>query len=134
MAITQRQKRILSAGAGGYVAVTSIAALWALVIVNGRGHIPTTLIILLTALSCGTMLLAIVPYWRRLDDRQREARLTSWYWGAGFGAMLGVLTATAVGGRGSMFALGAVLVVAIEVAGYYAARLISWQLNRPRAS
>ena len=134
MAISQRQKRILSAGAGGYVAVLAITLFWALVIVNGRGHIPMALIIALTAVSCAIALLAVLPYWRRLDDRQREARLTSWYWGAGFGAMLGALTATVIGGQGSAFAAGAILVVAIQVAGYYTARLIIWQLNRPRAS
>ena len=61
---------------------------------------------------------ASAPWWRRLDDMQRQGQLISWYWG-GLGGGLVTLAALAAGkGVHSPWAIGGMMMLGGQSLGY----------------
>lgn len=120
MAVSARQRKIGIA----FAAMMLCAAIAGLLIAILSSHVSMGVAGLLAALVLAAALLAARPWWRMLDHMQRDAHLTSWYWGGSFGGGLGlVLAIIAAGTRSPLFA-GAALVWLLQCAGYGIALLI----------
>lgn len=134
MSLNRRHTRYL-VGIGIMLVLTlPIGALGGAVIRFGRDQLPPSLAIFLLALLGGAALLAGLPWWRALDEMEREAQLTSWYWGGGFGSALGVMTAAVIGGPYSPLAQGALLMGGSQLTSFVLFWL-AWRVkHRPSAS
>jgi hypothetical protein len=72
--------------------------------------------ILLT--GCGLALLACVPWWKRLDDMQKQGHLVSWYWGGLAGGIASLMALVASRGVRSDLANGGMIVLLSEAVGF----------------
>ena len=73
------------------------------------------------------------PWWRRLDDMQREGQLISWYWGGIGGGLVMLMDIVARTGVRDPLFTGGVLLLAGQSVGYviYWAAW-AWARRRPR--
>jgi hypothetical protein len=62
---------------------------------------------------------AAAPWWRRMDDMQREGHLISWYWGGIGGALVALMALVAATSVRSQLATGGFLVLIGETAGFF---------------
>jgi hypothetical protein len=62
------------------------------------------------------------PWWRRLDDMQRQGHLVSWYWGGIGGMLMTLMALVAATGVRSPLATGGFLVTIGQSAGF----LVYW--------
>ncbi|MGB7372928.1 hypothetical protein [Pontixanthobacter sp.] len=65
-------------------------------------------------------LIAIRPWWNHLDDLQKQAHLTSWYWGGMSGAVLFIIWLVANTMHHSDFGMGAGAMFFAQFAGFCA--------------
>lgn len=65
-----------------------------------------------------TALWASIPWWRTMDDMQRQGHMVSWYWGGLGGGMLALTWLIAALGMNSDQAKGAVLLFGMQALGY----------------
>lgn len=133
MALTQRQKRYVAALALTLALVTVVAAAWGWMM-NGHQYVRPSFSLMLSAALAGLGLLACVPWWRALDEMQRSAQLTSWYWGGSFGCVAGLLGAGLIGGVHSALLSGALLVAAAQIISFAVCWTVSRFIHRPAAS
>jgi dipeptide/tripeptide permease len=133
MSIEKRQKAIWVALGLAVLAALGAGVLASQLIQKGPGHLPLSLVIVACAVLIAAVVLATVPWWRKLDDMARDAHLTSWYWGASFGGGVALLAAAAIDGQGPLFQ-GAILVFGAQALAYILCWLGWWALRRPRAS
>lgn len=133
MPIERRQKAIWAVLGLAVLAALGVGVLASLLIQKGPDRLPLSLIILACAALVGVVVLASMPWWRKLDDMARDAHLTSWYWGASFGGGVALLAAAAIDGQGPLFQ-GAILVFGAQAVAYVLCWLGWWALRRPRAS
>jgi uncharacterized membrane protein YfcA len=76
------------------------------------------LVFLALLAGCVLAFWACIPWWRRMDDMQKEGHLVSWYWG-GIGGGIAVLMAIIAGyGLRSDQATGVLMVLTGQVAGF----------------
>jgi hypothetical protein len=68
--------------------------------------------------------ISMVPRWQMLDHMQKDSRLTSWYWGGGFGGGAGLVVALMFSGVRSPFFAGAALVWLLQCTGYAIAAFV----------
>src|SRR5437764_409549 len=118
MSLSHRHKRYMAALGLSLVLVAGIGIAAGSIVRFGHDWLPSTVSIILVALVGGAAVLACLPWWRALDEMQRERQLTSWYWGGSFGMVLGLLSAAVIGGARSPLAQGAFMVVVTEVASF----------------
>lgn len=71
---------------------------------------------------------AVHPWWRNLDDVQRNGHLVSWYWGAQIGAVIVLVALVAATGSRSEYSLGGLAVFLGEAVAFGIAWLI-WRLR-----
>jgi hypothetical protein len=133
MALAQRHKRYIAAVTITVVLVAAIAATWVAMILSHQSLRPSLSIVLSAALA-GAGVLACIPWWRALDEMQREAQLTSWYWGGCFGCVVGILSAAFVGGVHSPLLSGALLVGAAQIVSFALCWVVYWLMHRRAAS
>ena len=146
MPVSARTKRIgLRLAVFAFVALAAALAFDLLVL---QGVLQTSLAVLIV---CAAVFAAIMvgagrPFMAALDDRQRSVDYACWYWGGVFGLAFGLLSIVAVfrddfhrgfhAAVGQLkdfphgMVLGALLIVAAQVAGYGAAHVIAWSKNR----
>jgi uncharacterized membrane protein len=80
----------------------------------------------------GLAFAAVMPWWRRLDDLQKEGQLVSWYWGGQIGAVVVLMALVAANGAHSDFARGGAAVFMGEAMFFGAAWLIwRWRSRGP---
>ena len=72
----------------------------------------------LLILAAGLAMLAAKPWWRQLDDVQRQGHTGSWYWGSMIGGLSFVMYLVADVGRQSALTRGAVYLLLAEFAGF----------------
>lgn len=98
-------------GIAGMTAVSSI------VLRVGTDQWPFVIKYPLLLLAAAGGLWACMPYWRTVDQMEREAQTTSWFWGGSAGAIAGLFALTAAGVSKDM-AMGAALLAIIQFAGF----------------
>lgn len=125
-----RQRQIVMAGIWALAA----AAAGGLLIGISPRLLPPAATGVLAVVTLAGVFLAIRPRWRRLDDLERHSRLSSWYWGGGFGWALGLVLAAVLAGVRSPIFAGAALVSLLQFTGYAAARLQWWLEHRAPAA
>ena len=121
MPLSRRHTRY-AIGLGLTLALTGVVTVLAETVVrHGRDWFsPPLSFFLLATIGVGGAL-ACIPWWRTLDEMQRRAHLTSWYWGGSFGTMVGLLVAILVGRNPySPLVEGAFLVAILQVVSYTA--------------
>ena len=69
-------------------------------------------------LGFGAIFAFCMPYWRRLDDVQKQGQLTSWYWGGMAGAVLMLAWLVAMGAHRSEFGMGAGIMLLVQTTGF----------------
>lgn len=74
--------------------------------------------------------IAVWPWWKRLDDLQKQAHLTSWYWGGMSGAVLWVIWLVANKMHHTDFGMGAVAMFSAQFAGFCVYYLFWWIRGR----
>ena len=78
---------------------------------------PWLVLILLLAAS-GVAIVATLPWWRQLDDVQRQGHLSSWYWGSMIGGLAFLMYLVATIGRHADLTKGAVYLLLAEFGGF----------------
>jgi len=138
MTLSLRQKRILLCWVFLIVGAAAVGAANGLLITFSSHRLSLAITIPLLALLCAAGCAVAIPLWMKLDDRQREAQLVSWYWGGLYGLAFGVMAAMAIGGvqpgRWSPMMQGAGLVLAVQMLCYFRARLQRGPIQPPRAA
>jgi MFS family permease len=133
-----RKQRILAAYGFFIAGAFAVSLAMNITAVLSWRVVPLPLAIAVIAALSPCIYLVARPYWARLDDRQREGGMTSWFWGSFCGLVFGVTSALAIGGftpgHFSEFAKGALYVVIVQLVGTVIASLIRWQSNRSAAS
>ncbi len=76
----------------------------------------------------GLGLLISIPWWRRMDDMQRQAQTTTWYWGGTIGAIAVIMALIAGTGVHSEVTKGAMLVLMGQCAAFLIGLAI-WRLR-----
>jgi hypothetical protein len=66
----------------------------------------------------GLVFLGTYPWWRRLDDVQRQSHLVSWYWGGMIGGVVVLMALIAGAGVHSDLARGGVFVIVGQAIGF----------------
>jgi hypothetical protein len=134
MTITRRQKRYMI-GLGITLTLVIIIALLCLVVLKGGPSLlsPALTISLLALLSV-IGVICCLPWWRALDEMQKDINLTSWYWGSAWGWMTGATAALVLGGPGSPMAQGALLVGLAQIVGASIVWITLRVTRRPQAS
>lgn len=135
----RREKRILLAYGILLAGALAIGLVMDVMALLSWRFVPRPIAIAMIAAVTPCLYIVAQPYWTRLDDRQRESKLTSWYWGSLCGLVFGLTAAIVVSGISaghvpSEFVRGALFVAISQVVAYYVARLIWWQANRPRGA
>lgn len=130
--MTPRQVRILKAY-GLLIAAAAAVGIASGLLLKANPW-PPAATILATAALAAVGIAATIPYWRSIDDAAREAKKTAWYWGGGFGALVGLFAAMALGGARSPMALGALLMAGVQVAAYKVVWAGWWLARRPAAA
>src|SRR5438876_9930735 len=134
MVLTHRLKRYIAALTLTLVLTLGVAIAAGLKVGRAQGSYPPQASIVLILLFAALAVLVAVPWWRALGEMQREAQLTSWYWGGSFGGAVGVLSALVIGGAHSPLVLGTLLMGAAQVASFAVFWVASRFLRRRAAS
>jgi hypothetical protein len=129
MGITARQKRV--ARVTLLLACASVAA-GLLIGTFSRYQFSISSLALAIVVLVGAFI-SMVPRWQMLDHMQKDSRLTSWYWGGGFGGGAGLVVALMFSGVRSPFFAGAALVWLLQCTGYAIARFRWWLAHRSEA-
>lgn len=134
MALSRRQKKYF-AGWGIMLSVTAVIGMvCAAVIYRGKDMLTPEVMIVVATLLAGLAMLACIPWWRALDEMQKDAQLAAWYWGGTMGVTIGLLSAVIIGGPHSELVKGAVLVGGAQGV-CFAVVWLGWRvIHRPRAS
>jgi len=132
MSLSQRQKKYLAGWGFTLFAAVAVGIVLRIIISAGpHWASPTVMLAIMAPLSVAAIA-ASIPWWRALDEMQKKAQLSGWYWGGSVGAVLGVSSAFVVGGLNSDILRGALLVCGVQFACF----LICWAgwrlLHRPR--
>lgn len=100
----------------------------------GSSGLPPALTILLLSLAGSLLIFAMRPWWRALDEMEKDAQLISWYWGGSMGLGVGLMTAVVLGGPASPMAQGALLAAGAQIL-FFLLFWVGWKiLHRPRSS
>jgi len=118
MPATARFKRYLVALTLSLLLATGVGIVAGFVIKLGQEFIPSQAWIVLVPILAVFGILACLPWWRSLDEMQRETQLTSWFWGGSFGILAGIFVAYVIGRTHQFLVLGALVVVAAQVVSY----------------
>jgi len=78
------------------------------------------LLLIVAGLGC----VSTLPWWRSIDDVQRQGHLVSWFWGSMAGAWVLIMAFVAVFGRTSDLARGAGALYVAQGVGFCCAYLI----------
>ena len=132
MVLGQRHRRYIAAVSLVLILGAAIGVAWAS-IVSHESFRPSISVVLSAALA-GVGIAACIPWWRALDEMQREAQLTSWYWGGCFGCLLGVIGAGLIGGVRSTLLSGALLVAAAQILCFAVCWVVYRLIHRHPAS
>ena len=92
------------------------------------------MVFLALLLITGLGLLASLPWWRRMDDLQREGQMVSWYWGGTIGAVAVLMALIAGAGMQSAVTKGGLLVFMGQGLAFFAAYAIWWWRDRGEAA
>lgn len=71
-----------------------------------------------------------IPWWRRLDDLQKNGHLLTWYWGGTIGLAVALMALIASTGVESPLTKGAMYLIMGQVGGFLLAFLIWWLRGR----
>ena len=150
MAMGQRRKRIVTRFLLLLAASLGVGLAFDGFLIFGHGRIPLAAMIAIAALASAGAIYAGKPLMSALDERQRNMRYATWYWGGLFGLMFGTMTAAAISlhelvgvhrphpspspASWAGISEGAMLVCSCQVVGYYVARLVWLRNNRVPAS
>jgi hypothetical protein len=134
MTLTRRQKKHLAA-LGLTITFATITTILSLALVAGGSKLPSpTGTIVLLALLSALGILSCLPWWRALDEMQRDTNLASWYWGSCWGGGTGALSALVIGGPDSAVAKGAIMVVFCQLLGSSVIWIAMRLIRRPQAA
>lgn len=71
-----------------------------------------------------------LPWWRRLDDVQKNGHLITWYWGGTIGLVVALMALIAGTGVESQFTKGAMYLIIGQTAGFLLAFGLWWLRGR----
>ncbi|HEX4848018.1 MAG TPA: hypothetical protein VFV30_07735 [Novosphingobium sp.] len=81
---------------------------------------------------CAFAFWAMTPWWRRLDDLQRQGQQSAWFWGGQIGGIVVLMALVAAAGRDSDLARGGLYVVLGQAVGFAVAWLVwRWRSSGP---
>ena len=134
MAFNRRNKRYLAgwgimllAGGGIGIALRTLVDL-------GTDRVSPSVMIAFMVPLAATAIAACLPWWRALDEMQKDAQLAGWYWGGTSGAILGVAVAIVLGGVHSDLFRGVLLMGGSQLACFVLC-WIGWRVcHRARAA
>lgn len=133
MRLSNRQKKHLAAWAIMLTAGVALGLLIVQVATNGSALLtPSVTFALLFILSVACFMSA-VPWWRALDEMQKDAQLTAWYWGGSVGLMFGVMCTVVIGGPGSDLVKGAMIVMCTTAVTFFVF-LLGWRVLHRRGA
>jgi hypothetical protein len=93
----------------------------------GEAQWPAWLVFAALVGAIAVAIAATIPWWRALDPMQKEAQLTSWYWGGIGGASIVLMALIASAGVNSDLARGA-LYLFVGQGGAFALYWLAWSL------
>ncbi|OYW46819.1 MAG: hypothetical protein B7Z08_12445 [Sphingomonadales bacterium 32-68-7] len=129
MTVGSHEKRLQRAGLLGLAATLTAGVVAGLIAHWADWGLPASLAFALLLAVCAAAFFAVTPWWRKMDDMQRHAKLISWYWGGVGGAAVVLMALIAWTGTRSEWMQGAIVLLAGQTAGA-AIFEIGWRLNR----
>jgi hypothetical protein len=78
---------------------------------------------------CALAFVAMLPWWRKIDDMQRTGHLVSWHWGGLAGTLAVMMALVAATGTRSDLSLGSLYTLLGQAGGYFVF-LAVWRLQR----
>lgn len=97
------------------------------------GSAPAWLVFPVLLVLMGGVMLAGLPWWRALDDVQRQGQTHSWYWGSMLAGLCVIMWLIATTGRHSDMSLGAAYLFIAQGIGFALVWTI-WRLRGRGAS
>ena len=132
MSLSNRHKKHIAAWGIMLTAGVALSVLTVQVATHGSA-LPAGATFALLFLLAGAVFLTAVPWWRALDEMQKNAQLTAWYWGGSLGLMFGVMCTVVIGGPGSELVKGAMIVLCTSAATFVVF-LLGWGVLHRRGA
>lgn len=133
MRLSNRQKKHVAAWGVMLSAGIAVSLLIVQVATHGSALLTPGGTFAVLFLLSGIAFLTTVPWWRALDEMQKSAQLTAWYWGGSLGLMFGVMCTVVIGGPGSDLVKGGMMVMSATVV-MFIVFLLGWRVLHRRGA
>ena len=128
MASNSHDSRVRKLGVLGFGAALAAGLILGLYLPANEATTPTWIVYpALLALMAG-VILAGLPWWRALDDVQKQGQTHSWYWGSMLAGVAVLMWMVATTGRHSDMSLGAAYLFIAQGLGFALVWLV-WRLR-----